>query len=244
MTKKKSDQTENEQNHNVIDMTERIREPEAQKRVKNIKLRLDLENAKVAISASIVSIVVVVTMANHHLAMREAATSMTVASNPSSSLQMQAGSGGRSIASVSTGTSEAEDSVVARLARKDLSNEAAVGRRPSSIDQLSFGYLEGKYAINLEKGKLTELQFASSGTGDHPKHIEDLNAFIESHRELLPFAYSRTAKVDHVAKDGEIYETFELMNEISKPVGHVQFKLDGVGRLLSMKVMALQVAAE
>ena len=43
---------------NVIDMTERIQEPDARERVKHLKVRFDLERAKVGLSASILSIVV------------------------------------------------------------------------------------------------------------------------------------------------------------------------------------------
>ena len=51
----------------VIDMTERIHAPDYRERLRNLKVRLDLEHAKVAVSTSLLSIVVLVTLANNNL---------------------------------------------------------------------------------------------------------------------------------------------------------------------------------
>ena len=52
---------------NVIDMTSRIQEPNYKDYLKGLKVRFDLENTKVAVSTSLLSIVILVTLANNNL---------------------------------------------------------------------------------------------------------------------------------------------------------------------------------
>ena len=52
---------------NVIDMTERIHHPDFKEYLRGLKVRFDLENAKVAISASLLSVVLLATLANDRL---------------------------------------------------------------------------------------------------------------------------------------------------------------------------------
>ncbi len=213
---------------NVIDMTDRMQQPDQKSRLKNLKVRLDLEQAKIAVSTSLLSILVLVTIANSRLASQDTPQI----------------AGGRAIASVANGTSEVEDTIVHSLADRALSSDAVIGRKPSSIEQLSFGFLEGKYALHMQNGKLSEIEFANSvDSADRPKHIDDPAQFLEANREVLPVAFSRSVKVEHLANKAEIIETYQLVNEISRPVANVQFRMDTVGRLLSMKVATISNVA-
>gem|GEM_PF-2929678 len=215
--------------NNVIDMTERIQEPDARERLKSLKVRFDLEHAKIALSTSLLSVVILVTLANRNI--------MTSAA-PVEVKQT------RGIASVSTGTSEVEDSLVRTLAKHDLDSQA-MGRKPSSIEELAFGQLEGKYAVRMANGKLAELEFSDvTSQGDRPKHIDDRGSFIDSHRDLLPVSFDKSIKIDSVAQGETTVETYQLINEVSRPVANVEFKLDAAGRMLSMRVAQLTVASK
>ncbi len=215
---------------NVIDMTERIQEPDAKERLKHLKVRFDLEHAKLALSTSLLSVVVLVTLANRGLM------------NSAEPVEIVRGS--RSIASVPTGTTDAEDLLVRQMAKKDL-NQVALGRKPSSIEALAFGQLEGKYAVRLENGKLAELEFSDvTSQGDHPKHIDDRGTFLDSHRDVLPVAYDKSIRIDSTSTNGLTTEIYQLVNEVSRPVANVEFHLDSVGRLLSMRIAQLQIASK
>lgn len=212
---------------NVIDLSERIQRPDPYARFRNMRVRFDMEHAKIAVSTSLLSIVLLVTLANNSL----------LGGKGNEAELRQA----RGIASIPTGTSEAEDSLVARLAKKELGESSALGRKPSDLEKLTLGYLEGKYAIQLENGKLRQIRFAeASAAGELPKRVEDLKAFIESNREILPVAFSSSVKVDRVQEGENVTETFELVNRLSIPVGKVQFLMDGAGRLLAMHVAEAQ----
>lgn len=205
--------------NNVIDITERLQENDAKESKKNQKVRFDLEHAKIAVSTSILSILILVTMANSRLIARD---------------QEEQKSASRGIASVSTGTSEVEDGLAHRLASQALSEKGTVGKLPSAVDRLALEFFEGKYNVRLSNdGKITEIKLADSR---EPKHIDDLMGFLETHRNVLPVAFERGVKVGHTAIDGGVVEKFELVNKVSLPVAKVEFRIDTLGRLLSMSV--------
>lgn len=226
--KKNANNQNNQEQTNVIDMTARMQEPETVERLKSLKTRFDLEHAKIALSTSLLSVVVLVTLANKNL--------MTSDAEP-----VQAS---RGIASVPTGTSDAEDNLVKTLAQRELSSQA-LGRKPSSLESLAFGTLEGKYAIRLEHGKLAELEFSQAQDSletDRPKMIQNRGEFIEAHRDLMPVMYDKSVWTDRKEANGATIETYKLVNEVSRPVGTIEFKLDSAGRMLSMKAASLHMA--
>jgi hypothetical protein len=209
----------------VLDMTGRLPESKDQRRFKRFKKKLDLEQAKIAISTSILSVVVIATLANNNLMSKVTAQS--------------ASAGNRAIASVPTGTTDLEDHLVKELSKKTLSDSTGVGHSPSSLESLAFGLLEGKYSIRLQNGKISELFFSqnSKDQGTAPKQIDNPEKFLDAHRELLPVAFDKSLKVLHQAKDGGVTETYELVNRVSLPVAKVEFKLDAGGGLLGMRVV-------
>ena len=216
----------NNNKDNVIDMTDRTQNPDTIERFKHLKVRFDLERAKVGLSASLLSIVVLVTLANNNL--------MTKVN-----VEPQAQS--RGIASVGTGTSDAEDSFVRNLAKKELSASAQIGHNPSAIEKLAFGYLEGHYAVRLENGKLSELEVSNAQAG---KQISNMESFIESNRDVMPVAFDKSVKVQTEQLDGGTIETWQLINSVSRPVAHLQIHTDGDGRLLALHVSLQQVASK
>jgi len=212
---------------NVIDMTERMQEPDARERVKHLKVRFDLERAKVGLSASILSIVVLVTLANAKMLRDD-------------SNKEQAAAQSRAIASVPTGTSDGEDSLVRELARKDLSHSASVGKQPTAIEKLAFGYLEGHYSIGLDNGKLTSLE----KSGDEAKQIEDVQAFLEANRDVLPVSFDKPIKVGKETNGDVITESWQLVNSVSRPMANVMVRLDQGGHLIGLRVSMMQLASK
>jgi hypothetical protein len=220
---------------NVIDITERVVVPDYRERLKHLKVRLDLEQAKLAISTSLLSIVLLVTLANNNIMTRIPAPEEAPVAT-------------RGIASLSS-LGQSEDTnheLVAELAQRELSESASVGRRPSSLDKLRFGTLEGKYAVRLHAdGKLHEIEFSdSAGSGDRPKHIADFAQFLESNREILPVEFDKSVRISSETEAGGSTETYQLVSRVSMPLAKVQFRTDAAGRLLAMRVAPLQIAAK
>lgn len=225
---------------NVIDITDRVSQPDQKARLKNLKVRLDLEQAKIAISTSLLSIVLLVTLANNNLLV--SSVRPVTADNFD-----RASRGIASVSSVSEVIPSAEENqkMVRELSRRALSATASVGHKPSSVEKLAFGVLEGKYAVRLQNGKLSEIEFKTSEVaGNDPKQIEDLSAFIENQRDLLPVAFEKSLKVGTDKVGSDRIETFELVNHVSMPLAKVQFTTDSEGRMLTMKVAMLKVASK
>lgn len=230
-------------NDNVIDMTERIQTTDFRERLKGLKVRLDLEQAKIAISTSLLSIVLLVTVANN--SMMNSVTLIEEASISS----------GRGIASVDSqgdkfavdefsSLQETNESLVRELSKRDLGPNGAVGRRPSSVDMLAYGLLEGKYAVRLKAGKLSEIEFSENfETVNKRKSVDEVLSFLESHRELLPVSFDKHVRVKVETNGEEGMDTYQLINSVSMPVAKVQFRTDTDGRVLAMQVSPITVAA-
>lgn len=223
---------------NIIDLTSRMA-PQQEKRPlnRNLKLRLDLEQAKIAVSTSLISVVLLVTLANNALLAPKASEAQSVAVSttiPS-----------RGIASVSIGAPEEERALVKHVASLSLNETASIGRKPSRLDEFSFGYLEGKYHVEGENGKVAEVEFSNDpNTGNDPKEISDRAQFLRDHKDVLSVKYESAIRVSSSTLDEKIVESYQLLNSYNMPVARVDFKLSSNNGLLYMKVIAHKVAAK
>jgi hypothetical protein len=225
---------------NVIDLSERRANTveKSQGLEQRLRLRLDMEQAKIAISTSLISIVVLTaTVANKSLW----STGSEQARGTASESSALADGSSRNIASLAAASvPEGEVSLAHRLAVDGLASDTSFGRQPSTLDQLALGFLEGKYALFLEGGKIHGLQFNSQAdAGDAPKFVDRIR-FLEQNRSLLPVAFDRLARS---ASDEPGLEAYELLrNGVEAPLAKVEFRMDEAGRMLSMKVHIRRVA--
>jgi hypothetical protein len=253
MENKKSDSLKSTTT-NVIQLSERIANPEISERLKNLKLRFDLEHARVALPVSLLSIVLLVTIANSNFmstANNIKTQSVEFASTNSNANTSKVESG-RAIASLSTGTSADEDQLVTRLAKTELSSETSVtGRKPSALEKLTLGTLEGKYAVRLLNGKVHEIEFAASQlpkntasnlTSGRPKYLSSTKEFLINNGDLFSDEFESTVRVSRAKNGKNLTETYQLLNKLSLPVAKVDFYMDQAGRLLKVKVSPVQSA--
>lgn len=224
---------------NVIDMTGRIKEPNYKEYLKGLKVRFDLEHTKIALSTSLLSIVILVTLANNNLM----ATTVETKGEP---MRIS-----RGIASVPEGTatfastldvSNENPQLVKALAKRDLSPDASVGRKPSALEKLAFEVLEGKYAVRLRDGIIDEIELVDAESSQ-AKEIKSLQAFINGQRDLLPH-YDRIVKVGSEHDGLSQIETYQLVNEVSIPVAKVQVRLGETGQFMGMRVAQLHVGSK
>ncbi len=124
-----------------------------------------------------------------------------------------------------------------------LSNRkiASFSESPSSFDKFRFGFLEGKYSVRLDKGQLSEIEFALSVIhGDHPKSIVDKGEFFMKYKDLFNLKdYEHLVKKNTISTTDAITETYELFNSTSVSLAEVQFQTDIFGRLLKMQIRHL-----
>lgn len=218
----------------VIDISERLQAKQSSSPLQKLKVRLDLEQAKVAIPASIMSILVVVTLANSRLLNGEATVESAPLASEGTVIQS------RGIASVPTGTSDEEDRLVKEMASRSLTEAAAIGRRPSALEKFAFEQLEGKYAVRVNDGKISELQLSPGSANP----IQFDTSFLEKNRSLLPVSYDRSVRVGTETSETEVKETYHLVNQLSMPMAEVQVRLSDTHRLLGMRVVPTNVAGQ
>lgn len=219
----------------VVDISERLPNRNPMDKLKSLKVRLDLEQAKVAIPVSLLSILTVVTLANSKLL-----------TNPEVIQSQELASEGtlikpsRGIASVPTGTSDNEDQLVKEMAGKTLSEISAIGRKPSALEKLTIETLEGKYAVRMDDTqKISEIQISESRQNEAIKF--EVN-FLESNREWLPVTFEKSIRVQNELSGTGSKQLYHLVNKLSMPVAKVDVSLDSDGRLLSLKVIQTTIA--
>lgn len=209
----------------VIDINERLPSKDPLEKLKGMRVRLDLEQAKVAIPMSLLSILAVVTMLNSQ--MFSAPQTAAIQSRDLASEGVPA----RGIASLPTGTSAEEDSLVRRLGEEGLSAGSTLGRKPTALERFTLGALEGQYDVMLDGEKVRALTLSPSA---RPVAFGD--KFLDQHREFLPAQFDKVLQVGNKADDRGRHLTFQLVNRMSLPVATVDVQLDAEGRLLSLKV--------
>lgn len=219
----------------VIDISERLPNRNPMDKLKSLKVRLDLEQAKVAIPVSLLSILTVVTLANSKLL-----TSPEVIQSQELASEGTLIKPSRGIASVPTGTSDNEDQLVKEMAGKTLSEISAVGRKPSALEKLTIETLEGKYAVRMDDAqKISEIQISESQANEAIKFESN---FLETNRQWMPVTFDKSVRVQNDLFKSGSKQMYHLVNSLSMPVAKVDVSLDSDGRLLSLKVIPTTVA--
>lgn len=184
------------------------------------KMKLEVTQKKVAITASIVSIAFIVALINQQL--------------------LKSQTSGRGIASVqdSAGISMAwQYDLAKKLSRETRRDLASLGSRPNEMDQLRFGVLEGKYALHFDQGSLALIEFSEKESGERPKYIEDKEAFLKNYKNLFKVAFKDVKRTATDTSNSETkQDTFELLDEYNKVMAKASFVSDQYGRVLSMKM--------
>lgn len=214
---------------NVIDLELRRAQNTDTEKLKSLKAKAEIENVKLVISTSLLSVLILATVANSNLLSGES--------------QIETSRSGRGVASVQTGTSAWEDRLAEKLASTSLKHEAAFGRAPSSTEQFTFGALEGKYAVRFENGKVQEFSFAEPKSDAQPIIVVDRAAFLKSYRSVLPVRFETVERVEVTQEAQQTYERYKLFDSKGLYVGSVEFRLDLTNRVLSMRYLDSRLAS-
>ncbi|MGE3974942.1 MAG: hypothetical protein AB7F59_10490 [Bdellovibrionales bacterium] len=194
--------------------------------IKNGQVRHDLEQRKVLVSASLVSVLAAVIIANQTLLKKQDTHSSS-----------------RSLASAERFERVDADQLAwqKKLAHELADSKgqrelASLGRPPNAFDQLRFGFFEGKYSFQLEHGKIKEVNFVDSGvSGDRPKYINDVNSFLVENKSSFYIDYSKVEKglEEHIG--GFKIENYALYKNTAL-LGWAQVFMDDSGRTHAIKL--------
>ncbi len=178
-----------------------------------------LEQNKVMISGSLISILIVMSFFSNSFYKQ----------NPEKQH--------RSLASTSETNRDTqwEHKLAKKLSLVKMRELASMGKPPSHLDVLKYEELQGKYIVRIgrEDNKIKEIIFANSiSISERPKMLKDRVGFIQNHKVLFP-EYDEVVPVKiHDDRSGETYQ----LQRNSKNIATVDFRLDKYGHLLQMNV--------
>lgn len=204
-----------------------VHKVQLQKKAHQRRVQMErVEKRNLLVSTVLLSIVLAVVSMNH-----------LVSQDLESQMEVHPSSGQRGIASVNDQVYERE--MVKKLSQRAMSSVSRRGVRPSELDHLTFGVLQGKYSVNLKSGKIASIYLSEE---NQAQEISNYSDFVKNMRSLLPVSFSRVDKVSSSLKTkGEVYA---LLDKQGAKVGVVTMMLDEKRRLLSLQFQEASQMAE
>lgn len=148
----------------------------------------------------------------------------------------QSQTSGRSVASINPIFKDSWEKKAFQVLENTSERElASIGETPSSLDQVEYGDLEGKYQIRKVDGKISEIRF--NQTSDlKPTTFLKRDEFLNNNLALFSQSATKVQKI-HVEDNSEVLiEKFELLNGEGQGLGTIQVLLDKNQNLLSMTI--------
>ena len=192
----------------------------------NRKVRYDLERKRVALPATMIALLVLIAVGNE-----------AINSNRGTDSDSQK----RTIAAAQKwlGDSEAsrqwEQNLAHNLSDREPRDVASLGRSPSAFDQLRYGFLEGKYAVQLVDGKLREISFVENSS-DRPRYIDDIKAFLKEQKALLGVEFDEIVGQDKTNRGNLVVEKLDLKAADGRTPASVEYVTDEFGRFRELKI--------
>ncbi len=190
---------------------------------RRVQMKLDIREKRAALTASLLSVIALVTLFNQkivsHFASKDTASRSIASLNERANFEF-----------------EWQKELAQKLSKETNRGIASYGDQPSQIDQIRFGILEGKYSLSVVNDKISEITFQETSTADRPKYIPNVENFLIENKAV--FAPSLTLiKTLEGKESGELVErTLELYGPEQENLGKVTYTADKSGRFLSMKV--------
>lgn len=146
------------------------------------------------------------------------------------------GSGSRQVASFEPGVYAKDIKWEHELAKKFSDDKqslfASLGEKPTVRDDLIFAFLEGKYGMKLNQGRIEKLEFIDAQAGEHPMVIKDKGAFLRDYAEAFGVNYADAS----LSENTEQSQVYSLIASDKTIVGTATFALDDQGRVQAIKI--------
>lgn len=184
--------------------------------------RPELDQKRIAIASSLVSVLFLVMIANNSIWNSSEQITKSVTQN-------------RTIASVAPmGENEAmiwQKELVSKLALSNSSSNLSArnAQKATLNDQFLFGKLRGLYSAELFQGKILSLRYQeTSNVLDTPLYVE-MDEILNRYKQVFPIDYSSF----RLMKNSDGVRVYSLLMA-TKEVGQVEVKRDSFDRLLSL----------
>lgn len=148
-----------------------------------------------------------------------------------SSQEPQESSGARGIASVPQTVETEWRTQLKKLDAKKIVAEKAV--KPTTMDSLSFGLLEGKYSMKVQGGRVTQIDFGQAES-QQPKVLQDRIQFIHQFADVFVPGFKLAQKAGVEKENTGFKETYRVESEWGE--SWFDFHLDEHKRLISLEI--------
>jgi hypothetical protein len=191
---------------------------------RRVQMKLDISEKKAALTASIISVIAIVTFVNQKIL---------------SQLETSHRSNGRGIASIDGSAQygfQWQRELAQKLAQKSQRSIASYGEAPSKLDEIRFGLLEGKYAFQFSDDKeVSEIHFNNTPVDEKPKYIGNYETFLMDHKDVLMPELSKLKLLETATHENEKEQIMAAFNAADQSIGKVSVVSDLSGRFISMK---------
>lgn len=142
----------------------------------------------------------------------------------------KASSRARGIASVPKNIEPAWQKNLAQMNPSMISHSA---RKPTALEALSFGSLEGKYAMRIDGGRITQIELSDMDRAQ-PKVLSDRISFIQKNALALAPGFKAAEKVRVEASDIGTKEIYKV--QTASGFKTFEFQIDGQDRFISLDI--------
>lgn len=110
---------------------------------------------------------------------------------------------------------------------------ANLAERLTVKDELVFGYLQGRYGMKLDQGRIASLEFIDAQAGEKPLLIKDKVSFLKKYAPAFGGSYVEVSL--DTSKGHSTEQSYNLISSSKAIVGQAQFNLDSEGRVHSIR---------
>ncbi len=186
---------------------------------RRMQMKLDLEQRKGAVIASVLSVIALATILNQSL----------ISNN-------QSDTHSRQIASLEN---EQKIKTWKQDLLKDLSETkqrslASYGEFPTPLEQLRMGTLEGKYSFQVHENIIEEIKFIETAEGDRPKSFRSYEEFVTENMKAFNPSIEKIVATHQVVNDKDKQFTYEARDLEDHALGKIVVVSDLSNRFIRL----------
>jgi hypothetical protein len=126
-----------------------------------------------------------------------------------------------------------EHDLAKRLNNSEEGISVNLAERPTIRDELVFGYLQGRYGMKIDQGRIASLDFIDAQAGERPLSIGDKSKFLKNYAAAFGAAFNEVSLVSD--QNSKQKQSYNLINSSKVIIGQANFILDQEGRVQTIR---------
>jgi hypothetical protein len=134
---------------------------------------------------------------------------------------------------------EWEHTLAQKLSDKKNNILGGLAQKPTALDELKYGFFNGRYEIYQTMGQISEIDFIENPNQEKLfegiKLLNQPDEFLQNYKSVLGLDFKTLKKVSDQNKSTD-EQVFELLLDNNQPVRKAVFKFDSKHNLLNLKI--------